>query len=88
MIKEQLEQILKDTKVLCNLEPFVEKWSLNEMLPNLEITHPIKLGGDLSIVDFQREMENPAYSPSVKCDAQAVLFRKLKGKVNNFLQRR
>lgn len=29
-IKHQFEQIFKDAKILCELEPFVKKWSLEE----------------------------------------------------------
>ncbi|CAL8095021.1 unnamed protein product [Orchesella dallaii] len=32
-IKQQFENVVRDTKILCELEPFVKKWSLDEMMP-------------------------------------------------------
>lgn len=93
MIKQQFEEIIKDTKILCELEPFIKKWSFSEMSPHFEITNAIDQDNKLTVAEILRDMKGTTqqcdddYSKR-KCERETreSLLRKLKGEERNVIQ--
>lgn len=83
MIKQQFEQILKDTKILCELEPFVKKWSFEEMLPHFHISNSINENNKLTPIEILRDVKAKSFSTNRVDDGedtiQKALSRSAKG---------
>ncbi|ODM99905.1 hypothetical protein Ocin01_06764 [Orchesella cincta] len=77
-IKQQLEVVLRDTKILCELEPFVKKWSLDEMMPAFDINKESTDGGKESLSEI---FENFKVQSISEKPAREELFREVKGKL-------
>ncbi len=83
MIKQQFEQILKDTKILCELEPFVKKWSFEEMLPHFQISNSINENNKLTPTEILRDVKARSFSNNRDDDGEnnipKALSRSAKG---------
>lgn len=81
-IKQQFEGILKDAKILCELEPFVKKWSLEEVLPNFEA---ITESDNLSETSIANILQNASQSLESNPEKGERTLRKIKGNNSNYL---